>query len=224
MTTNTKKPRLTQEERSRLSTEKLINACIEIASDQGANAITFDTIGERAGYSRNLAFQKFGSKSALLEAVINYLHEQVLAAQAKGKLDGLSGLEAIYVHCESQFIALNRGNAMRAYSILQSAAISELSDTLTLFEEANKRSGRAIKSLLKRGIEDGSIRKDIDVDQAVLIIGSQLHGISSEAIVESNIDIQPVLSELRNVIARAYGAPGHQDRLLQHAIPFAEEG
>ena len=210
-------PRMSQEERRRLSTEKLIDACVELASEHGAGAITFDMIGEKAGYSRNLAFQKFGSKAGLLEAVINHLHDYVEAARERIDHDGMSGLEGIVAFCEAHFIALRRGNAIRAYSILQAAAIGELSDTLNLFESANLRTGRTIRKLLREGIEDGSVRPDIDVEQATLIIGTQLLGISSEAIVEPRFNLNKVLAELRRVVIIAYGTPRSQKLLLGKA-------
>lgn len=212
---------MTQEERRQRSTEKLIDACIDLASEQGAAALTFDLVGERAGYSRNLAFQKFGSKSALVEAVVNHLHDIVEDARSGAGLEELPGLEAIYVFCETQFIAQKKYNVMRAYSILLGSAISELSDALVLFEQSHKRSERMLKRLLRRGITDGSIRKETNVGQAALIIGTQLLGISAQTIVDPNFSLNKILLELRNMIALAYGSPKSQTTLLEKTIPIS---
>lgn len=197
--------KMTQEERSQQSTDLLIKACIELASELGANSITFEAIGERAGYSRNLAFRKFGSKEGLLEAVINYLNKAVEEVRAEANLESISGLEAIFAHCEAHFSALKTKHNLRAYSVLQAAAIAESSTALALFTESNKRSGREIRKLLKRGMEDGSIRKDIDPDLVTRTIGSQLLGLSLQIVAEPGFDASKVLSEFHTALASRYG-------------------
>ena len=103
-----------QHERRQQSSDKLINACLELASEQGVSALTFDNIGLRAGYSRNLAFQKFGSKSGLLEAVINHLHEVMSERRRRQDLDALSGLEALMLYCDVHIAALDKTSEMKA--------------------------------------------------------------------------------------------------------------
>lgn len=223
MTTRTMNKKRTQEERSRISTEKLIEACIELASEKGAAAITFDMIGERAGYSRNLAFQKFGSKSALLEAVVNHLHDKVEEARARAGQEDLSGLEAIYIFCETQFMAPDDCNVMRAYSILLSSAIADLSEALPLFERSHQRSEKTLKRLLTKGIADGSVREDTDILQASLLIGTQLLGISSQSIVDQNFSLPRALAEFRKVLAMAYGTPKAAQVLLEKPLPVIQQ-
>lgn len=202
--TNSK--RMSQEERSQLSTERLIDACIEQASEQGAASITFDTVGARAGYSRNLAFQKFGSKSALIEAVIQHLHEVGEDARASAGLEDLSGLEAVCTFCSTKFVVHKNYNVMRAYIILLGAAISELSEMLTLFEEEHKRIKTTLVDLFKRGIEDGSIRSDIDPSEAALMTGAQLLGMAAHAIVKPTFDPSRNQGKFRDMLIRLYGS------------------
>ena len=167
--------------------------------------MTFDTVGAEAGYSRNLAFQKFGSKSALLEAVIDHLHNMAEQARHDAGLDTLPGLAAVQAFCDAQFRAHRDTEIMRAYSILLGSAVSELSETLLLFENEHKKIGRTLKALFQRGLGDGSIREDVDATLASIVVGTQLLGISTQSIVVPGFRLDDALEEFKNVIARAYG-------------------
>jgi AcrR family transcriptional regulator len=62
--------RRTQAERRAESEQQLLRAAAEIVVQEGVAAATFESIGRRAGYSRGLAAQKFGSKQGLVEALV----------------------------------------------------------------------------------------------------------------------------------------------------------
>lgn len=195
-----------QSDRRKQSTEKLIQACLELAAEKGVSALTFDNIGEKAGYSRNLAFQKFGSKAGLLEAVINYLHDVMTDTRERRDLEKLNGLDALRLYCDVHISAQERAPDMRAYFILMSEAVSEQSEMRALFVRSHERSVTEIRRLIKRGRADGSIRKDINVEMAALLIGTQLIGISSEALIDPQFSLRKARKELRFLISAAYGA------------------
>jgi len=168
--------------------------------------MTFDMVGEEAGYSRNLAFQKFGSKSALLEAVIDHLHDLAERARHDAGLDRLDGLSAVQAFCDVQFSAHSDTQFMRAYSILLGSAVSELSETLLLFEREHKKIGGTLRQLFERGLADGSIRKDVNARKASIVVGTQLLGISVQSIVVNDFQPEEALAEFKAAIRRAYGA------------------
>ena len=161
-----------QEERRNRSTEKLIQAYLELAAEQGVASITFDSIGQRAGYSRGLAFQKFGSKDGLLEAVISYLHEEGDRIRAESHSAGDDGLTDLVLLCRHHLHALQNGYENKAYFVLLSSAIAERSDLRTQFEQSHARSEVIISGLIKQGQADGSIRTDIDPKQTALLVGT----------------------------------------------------
>lgn len=203
--TKLKTRRLTQVERSLRSREKLIDACIQLAAEKGAPSLTFDEIGERSGFSRNLAFQKFGSKAALLAAVIDHLHKVVADARDAADINRLSGLDALLLFCETHFIMKNDVDVMRAYSVLLSAAVAEHSDHLHLYERSHKRNELLLRKLLKQGIADGSVKPETNTSQAALLIGSLLLGMGTHSIVDPKYDIKKAMRELKRTIRTSYG-------------------
>ena len=194
-----------QHERRKQSTDKLINACLELASEQGVSALTFDNIGLRSGYSRNLAFQKFGSKDGLLTAVINHLHEIMSDRRKMQDLDSLTGLDGLLLYCDVHIAALDKSADMKAYFILMSEAIAAMSEMREQFVGSHKRSAAELMRLIRLGREDGSIRKDVTVDMAAQLIGTQLIGISSQYLIEPAFNLKRARKELHLMIRSAYG-------------------
>ena len=194
-----------QADRRNQSTEKLIRAYLELAAEQGVSSITFDAIGERAGYSRGLAFSKFGSKDGLLEAVINFLHDEVARARDEAHAEALSGLEALILFCSMHLAPEGNNPELRAYFVLMSSAVAEQSDMAKYFVASHKRAEEALISIIGRGQADGSLRSDIDVRQTALLIGTQLIGISTQSIIDPDFDKQAIFEALRNQIVDAYG-------------------
>lgn len=194
-----------QHERRQQSSEKLINAYLELASEQGVSALTFDNIGLRAGYSRNLAFQKFGSKGGLLEAVINHLHEVMSERRRQQDLDSLSGLEALLLYCDVHIAALDKTSEMKAYFILMSEAIAAMSEMREQFVGSHQRSANELMRLIRLGRTDGSIRKDVNTEMAARLIGTQLIGISSQYLIEPSFNLKKARKELHLIVRAAYG-------------------
>ncbi|MGU3500992.1 TetR/AcrR family transcriptional regulator [Mycobacterium sp. C31M] len=62
--------RRSQRERVEESSRRLAEAAIELIAEKGYSNTTAQEIGIRAGYSRAMVRERFGSKAALLEAVL----------------------------------------------------------------------------------------------------------------------------------------------------------
>ena len=57
-----RRPRMTQAERTALSDARMFESAKQILVEKGTHNTTLKEIGERAGYSRGLASNRFGSK------------------------------------------------------------------------------------------------------------------------------------------------------------------
>jgi AcrR family transcriptional regulator len=194
-----------QSERRQQSSDKLINAYLELAAEEGVSALTFDKIGIKAGYSRNLAVHKFGSKSGLLDAVITHLHDSMEEVRHEADLETLSGLDALLLYCEIHFESLEDQAAIRAYFVLLSEAIATLSDVRPLFAQSHVRSNTELRRLFARGLADGSLRKDVDIEMAVMMITTQLIGMSCQYLIDPAFPVKAAGAELQSLIRNAYG-------------------
>lgn len=78
---------------------RLLAAALELIQEDGLQAVTHRTVEERAGVARGSTRYHFGTRDALLEAVLGYVAELDLATiagavEAVGGPDGLAALDA----------------------------------------------------------------------------------------------------------------------------------
>jgi AcrR family transcriptional regulator len=184
--------RRTQTERREESGRRLILAAIEVIAEQGVSAATFEAIGRRAGYSRGLATQKFGSKQGLIDAVVDHLHARHdFAVQAAGlhELPGLDGLLA-YVSLHLRNPEEDRQSV--AYYALMASTISEMSGMRQSFAASHHRIEQLLEGFVRKGQADGTIPHHLDPEDAALTIGSQLLGISVQRLVDPTLRVAPL--------------------------------
>ena len=67
--------RLTQAERTEISDNRMLEAAVELISTVGPAATSLKEVGMKAGYSRGLAGQRFGSKDNLFAFVLRQVGE-----------------------------------------------------------------------------------------------------------------------------------------------------
>jgi len=201
----TNRRRRTQEERRNTSTKKLIEATLAIASEESAAAVTFESIAKRAGYSRGLAHNKFGSKKGLMKAVIDYLHEKRFDSPVTLVLDNKSGLDALLTLADHHVRGLSEGLDSRAYFIILGEAIGEMSDIREVYAENHDRSKEMFIELIERGRMDGSIRQDVHSETAALMVGSLMVGISMQSLTDPEMDLDKIAEETHLILTRSLG-------------------
>lgn len=199
--------RRTQAERRDESGRSLLEAAVEVVAEQGVSAATFESIGRRAGYSRGLATQRFGSKQKLIEAVINHLHERQEAALAENRIDGMPGLEALLAYVDLYLRILSLKGEGRAYFMLLSAAVADAAPLREGFAAEHARVERQLEALVLRGQAEGDIRREIDADAAALMIGSLLLGLSMQLLVDPNMNLDPIRETSLATLRLSFGTP-----------------
>ncbi len=209
-------PRRTQAERRDESERGLVQAAIGVVAEQGVGAATFEAIGRRAGYSRGLATQRFGSKRALIEAVIDWLHEQQEAALEAAGIDGRPGFEAVLDYVDLYLRGLAASEYGQAYFMLLSSAVADATDLRSAFAAEHWRIESRLEALLRRGQAEGDIRAGLDPRAAALMIGSLLLGLSMQRLVDPDTDLESIrqtsLATLRLSFGVAAHSPGKTER------------
>ena len=184
--------RRTQSDRRQLSESELLRAAAQLIAEQGTAAATFEAIGARAGYSRGLATQRFGSKQGLIEALIARLQARIEGLLDDRHLDDLNGLEAILAFVDIFLRNLAQDQEMRAYFVLMAGAVAEVSALRGPFAQAHKTVEVRLEALVLRGQEEGVIRTGLNADAAALMVGSLLLGLSTQLLVDPELDLDPI--------------------------------
>lgn len=204
--------RRTQAERRDESGRGLVSAAIEVVAGQGVSAATLEAIGRAGGYSRGLATQRFGSKQALIEAVIDHLHEMQETALAAAGIDRRPGFEALLAYVDL-FLRAQAGDPHgRAYFMLLSSAVADATALRAAFAAEHDRIERRLEGLVRRGQAEGDIRPDLDPAAAALMIGSLLLGLSMQLLVDPHTDLDPIRETSLATLRLSFGANGGQGK------------
>lgn len=206
MTTTLKvPPRRTQTDRRQQSEAELLRAAAELIAEQGVAAATFENIGARAGYSRGLATQRFGSKQGLIEALILRLQARLEAQMDDRRLDQMNGLEAVLGFVDAFLLTLSQDKELRAYFVMMAGAVSDMSDLRAPFAAAHKAAEQRLETMVLRGQAEGVIRPDLDADAAALMAGSLLLGVSTQLLIDPGMDLEPIRRTSLGVLQVSFG-------------------
>ena len=154
--------RLTQEERSAISDQRMFNAAMNLIGVQGAYKTTLKDICEAAGYSRGLANYRFGSKDAFFGELIEHFNK-AWAKALRSNVGDARGREAIHLALDAfeQFL-FDHGTYMRGRYIIMFESLGGESPVRTTLKEVHKAYIRDMAGWVREGIEDGEISADED--------------------------------------------------------------
>ena len=114
-----------------------VEAVVELAAEQNPGDITTAAIAQRMGLTQGALFRHFPSKDAILEAVLGWVSERLLAqldAAAASAASPLAALEAMFM-AHVGFVASHPDAVERLF-----------------FERGQARAGLARRSALERGL------------------------------------------------------------------------
>lgn len=133
---------------------------MSLIAERGFSAATTAEISRRAGYSRAMVHARYGSKEALLEYVLGEYFEDRMDVVPDPSLDGLHQVLA-RIEAFGEF-ASEDNEFLRAVFVLQfEATRGELRERVATWVE---RQRRGILLAIQTGLDDGSIRPDLDAE------------------------------------------------------------
>lgn len=193
--------RKTQGERTAESTQRLLDAAIELFAAQGYEHTTTEQIAERAGYSRSMVNARFGSKEGLLETMLGEEWESLLlrvaAAPASG-MDRITGvIDALGRLVDHQPIRL------RAFMVVSFEATGPITELRPHIQQRLRRIEQAFADAIAAGIRDDSIRADIDPEfEARELLSSGIGATYRWIIDTATFDIGGYLAQWRSIVRR----------------------
>jgi AcrR family transcriptional regulator len=167
------------QERSDLSTARLLDAAAELIAEGGYEAMTLAAVGERAGYSRGLVTARFGSKDQLLAALVDRIttgwsHRNVLPRTVgqPGRDGILILVDAIRAQAERDPRALRTLYALMFEALGPNVALREH------FIDFHRAMRADLARLVRRGHRDGSIRRGLRPEDEAALVVAGLRGIA----------------------------------------------
>lgn len=190
--------RRTQAERTALSDARMFEAAMQLIVEKGMQKTTLKEIGERAGYSRGLASNRFGSKEALFNQLVHRFND-TWASELGRFVRDKSGLAAITAALEAvEYFLLNHTVEMQALYILWYESISSHTAVRRRLAANHLAYRRDSERWVRQGIEEGTIRPSIDPACFAMEFNAFIFGLIYQWLVKSSsINLQAVFSHYK---------------------------
>lgn len=194
----TGRPRLKQVERTALSDARMFEAAMHLIVEHGTHNTTLKEIGERAGYSRGLASNRFGSKETLFSQMVRDFNE-TWASELRRFVGNATGLTALQCALDSlEFFLTNRTVQMQAMYTLWFESISSYPVVRRRLAANHIAYRRDTARWVKKAIEDGEVHPWVDPDSFSVEFNALIFGLVYQWLVNpSAINIHTVLKHYR---------------------------
>jgi AcrR family transcriptional regulator len=157
-----KPKRRTQAERREEAERRVLDAAIQLVAEGGVNGVTFARVAEISGYSRGIVTHYFTTKTAMLERLVTEIQARFVATLPP-ETDTGSGLEALLTFTQHYLDSLSRDTTTtRAFAVLWTDAATSAPELRAAVIERNRIARNVLVRAVRRGVEDGSIRTDVD--------------------------------------------------------------
>jgi AcrR family transcriptional regulator len=198
-----------QAERSEASTRALLHAAGELISEGGTGAATLAAIGDRSGYSRGLVTARFGSKEGMVRELISSLVYRWRERTVAPMLSGVSGLQEALGLIVGIWQQIERdATDVRVLYTLFFEAVGPGSSFRESIAERHTELRQAIAEALRRGINDGSVAPDVDVETEAALLVAGLRGIGYQWLLDdAGIDPVAAIQRLFVTTAERVGTP-----------------
>lgn len=192
--------RRTQAERTALSDARMFDAAMQLIVERGTQNTTLKEVGEKAGYSRGLASNRFGSKEALFNQMVLGFNNK-WASELRRFVGDKTGLAAFMSALEAvEYFLLNHSIEMQALYILWYESISSHTSIRRRLAANHIAYRRDSERWVRQGIEEGTIRPSIDPTCFAVEFNAFIFGLVYQWLVNpSSINLHAVFSHYRRI-------------------------
>ena len=163
--------RRTQAERRDDARQRVLQAAASLVATHGSRAMSLAAVGEAAGYSRGIVHHHFGSKVQLLEELIKYTQTFDVPVDSATGLSRLTDFVGAYLGGLHE-----RSPRSEAFLKLWTESAGAEPSLAPIFAERDARFRGMLAQHIIDGIDDGSIRSDVDPQTAAVAIVGLLRG------------------------------------------------
>jgi len=168
--------RQTQAARRETAERAILEAAKKIVSERGLDELTLNEAGEAAGYSRALPAHYFGTRSAMLGALADYIVAEYSERVRSGPIasHGLQRLIDVIVFCTED--AERDPTTVRVYQALIGAGLTR-ADLRPLSARITQQAVEDIAGLIRDARQLGEIRPDVRSRTEASLIIAALRGV-----------------------------------------------
>ncbi|MHB8708942.1 MAG: TetR/AcrR family transcriptional regulator [Desulfuromonadales bacterium] len=174
---------LPAEERRAMTVETVV----DLAAEQNPSDITTAAIAKRMGLTQGALFRHFPTKDDILQAVMEWVAQRLLARvhqAAQSASSPLAALEAVFM-AHIDFVAQHPGVPRMLFGELQrpeETAPKRLAQTLI------RRYGEYLHRILEDGKQQGELDAAVDVDAASLLFIGSIQGLVMQSLLAGQVE------------------------------------
>lgn len=163
-----------------------VEAVVALAAEQNPNDITTTAIAQRMGLTQGALFRHFPSKEAILQAVMRWVMERLLARvdkAAEGAVSPAAALEAVFM-THIDFVSEHPGVPRMLFGELQRPG-----ETLPkrMVQTLIHHYGERLRRLLEAGKAQGELDAGLDVDAAAVLFIGTIQGLVMQSLLVGDV-------------------------------------
>lgn len=163
-----------------------VNAVVNLAAEQNPSDITTSAIAQRMGLTQGALFRHFPTKDAILQAVMSWVAERLLARVDKAAADAaspLAALEAVFM-THIDFVSEHPGVPRMLFGELQRPGETPPKQMVqTLLNHYGER----LRDLLQAGQAQGELDAALDVDAAAVLFIGTIQGLVMQSLLADEV-------------------------------------
>jgi AcrR family transcriptional regulator len=173
---------LSAEERREVTVETVI----DLAAEQNPTDITTGAIAKRMGVTQGALFRHFPSKDAILQAVMEWVSERLLARIDKATSAAVSPLDALEAAFTAhiEFISEHPGVPRMLFGELQRA---EQTVAKRMAHTLIQRYGERLGLLVAEGKERGELAATLDDKAAITLFIGTIQGLVMQSLIAGDV-------------------------------------
>ena len=197
-----------QAERRAQSERRLLDAATQLIAEQGFAKTTLAQIGAKAGYSRGLVNERFGSKGELVRVLADEFQTYFQYDRLVPALAHQHGLEALLITIDTYLDSVVKSEHLgRAYYELLGESIGLVPEIHETFVEADRLLRAAIERTIDSAIRAGEIPADVDAKAFAVFIVGILRGTVMQWLLDpTGFDLGAVRGVIRRTFETAFRA------------------
>ena len=163
-----------------------VEAVVELAAEQNPSDITTTAIAQRMGLTQGALFRHFPTKDAMLESVMDWVAERLLARVDKAAASAASpmaALEAVFM-AHIDFVAEHPGVPRMLFGELQRPG-----DTLPkkMVQTLIRHYGERLQHLLETGKTQGELHAQLDIEAASVSFIGSIQGLVMQSLLAGDV-------------------------------------
>ena len=163
-----------------------VEAVVKLAAEQNPSDITTTAIAQRMGLTQGALFRHFPTKDAILESVMDWVAERLLARVDKAAASAASpmaALEAVFM-AHIDFVAEHPGVPRMLFGELQRPG-----DTLPkkMVQALIRRYGERLQHLLEAGKTQGELHAQLDIEAASVSFIGSIQGLVMQSLLAGDV-------------------------------------